>query len=124
MIYTEPSRARRFRDRSRILRKALVIASRQHPAPVSGDLVSKVSWTGMNGQPQKDLTTWSDVSGIRLSTASRRWQHLAVCSCSVCGNPRRWFNAMTRQETLADVDASQQFAEAGLNFHSRFRPFS
>lgn len=24
--------------------------------------------------------------------------HLAVCSCCMCGNPRKWFNELTFQE--------------------------
>ena len=122
MDFTEPSRARRFRDRHRIIRKAVNIASRQHPRP--GEVVSRMSWTDISGQRRHGLTSWDDVTAIRVATASRRWQHLAACSCNLCGNPRRWFHAMTRQETLADVDTREQFAEVGRTYQARFRAFS
>lgn len=28
--------------------------------------------------------------------------HLKVCSCPMCGNPRKWFNEKTLQERKAD----------------------
>jgi len=85
--------------------------------------VSRVTWTDVHGQRRHGVTGWDDVTEIRLANASRRWQHLAHCSCNMCGNPRRWFGAATRQETLADVDTLEQFADAGLNFRSRFRAY-
>ena len=124
MDFTEPARARRFRDRRRILQKTLRIASRQHSAPVSGDPVTRVIWTDISGQRRHGLTSWDDVTAIRVATASRRWQHLAACSCNLCGNPRRWFHAMTRQETLADVDTREQFAEVGRTYQARFSAYS
>ena len=131
MIYTEPARARRFRDRARIIGKAWNIARRQHPRPAdfhrdqsTAGLVSRVAWTDMHGQRRHGLTGWHDVTEIRLANASRRWQHLAHCSCNMCGNPRTWFGAASMQETLADIDAIQQFAEAGITFKSRFRAYS
>jgi len=39
-------------------------------------------------------------------------------------NSRRWSNSANLQETLADVDAIQQFSEAGVTYRSRFRAFS
>ena len=131
MDYTESARARRFRDRRRIRQRALDIARRQHPRPFdlhrdhsTGELVSLVSWKDLKGQAQKGLTSWNAVIAFREAMAIRRWQHPAVCSCLACGNPRKWFDAATRQETLAAVDALEQFAEVGLNFRSRFRAFS
>lgn len=32
--------------------------------------------------------------------AAKRAEHLASCSCPMCGNPRTWFGERTRQETL------------------------
>ena len=33
------------------------------------------------------------------------------CSCPMCGNPRKWFGELTRQERLAEIDAYEQLAE-------------
>jgi len=30
------------------------------------------------------------------------------CSCPMCGNPRKWFGTLTRQELRADIDAGEQ----------------
>lgn len=30
--------------------------------------------------------------------------HLAVCSCWMCGNPRKFFNEKTRQEKKAELE--------------------
>lgn len=36
---------------------------------------------------------------------AKRADHMAGCSCSMCGNPRKYFNERTRQEKLdADPD--------------------
>lgn len=32
----------------------------------------------------------------------KRANHLASCSCPMCGNPRKWFGERTRQEDLID----------------------
>jgi len=32
--------------------------------------------------------------------AAKRAEHLAGCSCPMCGNPRKWFGERTRQERL------------------------
>lgn len=35
--------------------------------------------------------------------AARYANHLATCSCAVCGNPRKYFGEKTRQELKADA---------------------
>jgi hypothetical protein len=32
---------------------------------------------------------------------ARLANNLAVCSCAMCGNPRRWFGRRTRREIMA-----------------------
>lgn len=32
----------------------------------------------------------------------RRRDYLTVCSCPMCGNPRKWFNEKTMQEKRAE----------------------
>ena len=44
-----------------------------------------------------------------------------VCSCTSCGNPRYHFNAQTRQEVKAELDAKAQYEDIDLVFYSRFR---
>lgn len=34
-----------------------------------------------------------------------------LCSCEMCGNPRRWFGTRTRQEQRAMLDAPEALAE-------------
>jgi len=59
--------------------------------------------------------------GVRLQTANRIAKRLAkkynnsymplgrfrkvraICSCWMCGNPRKWLNEKTRQEKLAEI---------------------
>jgi hypothetical protein len=38
---------------------------------------------------------------------------LCSCSCSMCGNPRKWFEYKTRQEMKFDLDAKEQENEHG-----------
>ena len=33
---------------------------------------------------------------------TKRADHMANCSCWMCGNPRKYFNERTRQETVDD----------------------
>lgn len=39
--------------------------------------------------------------------AEKDADHLASCSCPLCGNPRRHFGDLTRQEILADAEPSE-----------------
>lgn len=43
---------------------------------------------------------------------ARSANHLAACSCHMCGNPRRHWNKDTMQERCASIDATQQITEA------------
>lgn len=40
--------------------------------------------------------------------------HPAMCSCWMCGNPRRHHNQETYQEHKAEIDAVQQIEELGI----------
>ena len=45
---------------------------------------------------------WSyDPSWVTAKAIARRAIHRTPCSCSMCGNPRRYTGEVTRQETLA-----------------------
>ena len=37
--------------------------------------------------------------------------HLKMCSCYMCGNPRKWWKTKTRQEDEFDLNAQEQIEE-------------
>ena len=43
--------------------------------------------------------------------ATKRADHMAGCSCSMCGNPRKYFNERSRQE-IVDSDPDRLIDEA------------
>lgn len=45
-----------------------------------------------------------DIQGKWADTAT-------VCSCWMCGNPRKYFGEITRQESLAALRCSEQWRE-------------
>lgn len=49
----------------------------------------------------------SSISPDRLA------DHLAQCSCPMCGNPRRHFGEVTRAERRAELSAHEQVREVG-----------
>ena len=52
------------------------------------------------------LRTWAN-EAVRYKefedAAATRADHLKNCSCSMCGNPRKWMKEQTHQEDLADI---------------------
>jgi hypothetical protein len=71
-MYKEQKRERRIRDKQRMKAKARRV-SRLWRSYYDGD----------------------------SSRAMKHADYLAVCSCSMCGNPRRWFGERTMQEKKA-----------------------
>lgn len=55
-----------------------------------------------------------------MKYARRYHRHLAMCSCWMCGNPRKHFKTATLQETKANAAAKDQYQQAGLKFLPRF----
>jgi hypothetical protein len=51
-----------------------------------------------------------DRSIIDLYT--KNYNHLKSCSCWMCGNPRRYFSEITKQEQLAEIEEKEQIKEA------------
>lgn len=45
--------------------------------------------------------------------AYRYADHLTVCSCAMCGNPRRYFNSRTLQELRFIESAREQEVDLG-----------
>ncbi|MBK1666538.1 hypothetical protein CKO28_00590 [Rhodovibrio sodomensis] len=64
-------------------------------------------WTDKQGRRRTRLSSWSDVFDYR-ACAERTADHLAVCSCTMCGNPRRHFGSRTLQEQRACADTREQ----------------
>jgi hypothetical protein len=48
-----------------------------------------------------------------FACAQRRARTPAMCSCMMCGNPRRWFGAVTRQEKRSLDQLEYQLRELG-----------
>lgn len=42
-------------------------------------------------------------------TAVKRFQHPQSCSQCCCGNPRKWFGEVTKQEVRASLRAKDEF---------------
>jgi len=45
--------------------------------------------------------------------ANKNAEHLANCSCWLCGNPRKHYNKLTRQEIIAEDAEREQLEETG-----------
>jgi len=57
------------------------------------------------------LDSWERVKEAICVRARRYRDHAAVCSCWMCGNPRRHFGDVTRQEALARNNTQEQLEE-------------
>jgi len=97
----EPKRSKRIRQRDRMIRRAERIEARIFPKPVPGE---KFVWTDASGCERRGLQDWEDVFKIRRQRAVKRHDHLAACSCYLCGNPRRYVGERTLQERRQEVD--------------------
>jgi hypothetical protein len=85
-VFIEPKRARRIRDNARLIRGYIRILKFY----------------------QFDETT--DEINER---ARKFYNHFKNCSCWMCGNPRKFENALTFQEKRAIEDMKHQMKEAG-----------
>lgn len=55
--------------------------------------------------------------GITLHTPCR-------CSCTMCGNPRKWFNQMTIQEQISHINFIEQMEEVRDGYNTYFNVVS
>ena len=39
------------------------------------------------------------------------------CSCWMCGNPRKWYNALTKQEMMYNLICEEARREEGIKVH-------
>lgn len=114
--FKEPKRARRIREAERLVAKGSRLYARWGERPGCQFL-----WTDLGGRVHDGLGDWADVFAYRHARARRARDHLAACSCHMCGNPRRHYHALTVQETRAAEDAADQLRAEGLHAASRIR---
>ena len=58
----------------------------------------------------KRLLKWLMGDLFDETDATKRAEHMAGCSCSMCGNPRKYFNERSRQE-IVDSDPDKLIDE-------------
>lgn len=52
------------------------------------------------------------LAGWKLNDRAAHYaDHLKMCSCSMCGNPRKWLKEITRQEAKFELLAKEQIDE-------------
>jgi len=121
--FREPARARRIRDRERMARRGAMIAARMHGYDrPGGEFGSGFLWTDIGHRERRGVPTWADVFDLRASWGRHNRDHLAACSCHMCGNPRRHFGQRTPQEARADDAARDQADTVGGVQRRRWRP--
>lgn len=99
--FREAKRARRIRERDRMQARAERLCAREY------------GYRRPEGEERRGwerLKTWADVFAARAAKARRLRDHLAICSCAMCGNPRKYMNEMTFQERRAVISAEEQIA--------------
>lgn len=53
---------------------------------------------------------WWQVN-ITEESCSKLANNIKICSCYMCGNPRKWWDEITIQEKRAIIDAKEQYNE-------------
>lgn len=114
-MFKEPPRAKRIRNRERQIAKAVKVAKRIDPTPGWS-----LEWIDDDGTERR-LDNWEDLHAWHRRWARHNYNNLTVCSCYMCGNPRKFANAETKQEWISDIDAIDQYEDVGMRFISRFR---
>ena len=104
ITYKESKRERRIKNRLRMIARGKRHYKQNFSSP----------WSGVH----KHFAEEAEMHG------RRHHDHLAVCSCDVCGNPRHsgWNSPkyrITNQERRALQDANHQFEEIGLYSNRR-----
>lgn len=106
------TRAWRRRQRRRMIAKAWRVVKEQYPSPEGmAACRSWVPWRDFRGQWRTGPVTWEDVFALRDHFALRHYDHLARCSCWMCGNPRRFWGQRTFQERRAEDSFRREMAE-------------
>jgi hypothetical protein len=111
--FHEPKRAKRIRDSLRMQAKAERVVAQRHP--LQSPSVSWLGeWVDRYGNHRDGTHTWDDVFARRSLEAKVCRDNLALCSCPMCGNPRRHFGIHSFQEAKANDTAYDQFQEQGI----------
>ena len=108
--FDEPIRARRIRERARMQARGYRVAKLHFREPSGSDF----PWMDAAHREHAGLKTWDDLLAFRRLWAIIQADNLAVCSCHMCGNPRRAWGEKTRQELRAEMAARSQLEDAGI----------
>jgi hypothetical protein len=71
------------------------------------------TWTDRYGA-ERQTNTWRDLWEWRDIYARKRWRTPQACSCQGCGNPRKWYNRVTRKEAASEMDYYTTLFEEGI----------
>jgi hypothetical protein len=66
-----------------------------------------VFWYDRTGR-WRAFNNWEDVNEYRARRARFNCNTRVMCSGICCGNPRRWFNEVTRQELKSEITFKEQ----------------
>jgi hypothetical protein len=99
----EAARARRRRDRDRMVKRGRRVAARNLDRPVR--TVPPDAETARDLERRGLAADWGALSRLRDAYARRNADHLARCSCWMCGNPRR-LGEKTLKERAAEAAAT------------------
>ena len=116
-LFREPRRARRIRDRDRMRARAVSLGKRSYAAPDNAPRADR--WTDLDGRERVGTPDWEAVFERRRAYGWARADYLASCSCHMCGNPRRFWNARTLQEVRAAASARSALVAEGIGTSSR-----
>lgn len=106
------TRAWRRRQRARMIAKAWRIAKERYPHPEGISVRDRwLPWRDIHGQRRTGPVAWEDVFALRDAYAHRYHDHLAACSCWMCGNRRRFEGERTLQERRAQESFQNELAE-------------
>lgn len=116
--WREPKRARRIRDRLRMRKRGSANARHTYGMAYPIDHLGgegHLGWIDLSGQTRHGVCTWDDVMERRRIHGTFNGDNLAVCSCYMCGNPRRFFGDATMQENRARANGDEQMRENGFH---------
>lgn len=100
-LQREPARARRRRDRQRMLNRAYRVAARRLPRPARAIVPDPETLGDL--ERRGIAADWASLARLRDSFARRTADHLAKCSCWMCGNPRRLGERTLKERAVEEI---------------------
>jgi hypothetical protein len=101
----------------RLHQKQRILNRRLHMERDNGWCYARVpngnAWWDIKGN-KRTLDNWDDVFEARYKFARKQINTHTPCSCHMCGNPRKHFNAPTIQEIKHRFSEINEFDEIGL----------